>query len=97
MRTLLLQNVLLYGDDLIVISLEEIINKPKATMEWLATKVLGRETVLQDDFRVDNRKSIKTKVRMSAPHRALLFKVFGEEIQICKQRFPEIAEDWKIS
>lgn len=87
----------IYGDNLTVVSLEEIITKPKEMMERLATKILGREIVLPDDFSVSNDKASKAKVKMSAPHRAILFDAFGEEIQTCKKRFPEIAEDWKTS
>lgn len=87
----------IYGDDLKVVSLGEIITKPKEVMERLATQILGRKTVLPDDFNVDNKKAFTPKVRMSAPHRAVLFEAFGDEIQNCKKRFPEIAEDWKTS
>jgi hypothetical protein len=85
----------IYGDDLIVVSLDEIITRPKELMESLATRLLGRETVLPDNFQIDNNKGSNAKVRMSAPHRTVLFEAFAAEIQTCKKRFPEIAEDWK--
>lgn len=87
----------IYHEKMIVVSLEEIITQPKSTMEKLASKVMRRKIALPDTFHVPNNKASNPKVRMSDAHRAVLFDAFQEEIQTCKQRFPEIAEDWQTS
>ena len=86
-----------YGDNRIVLSLEQIIGQPKALMERLATRVLNQKVILPDNFCVQNNKAKNTKVAMRDDHRALLFDVFGDEIQTCRQRFPDIAANWKTS
>ena len=86
-----------YGDNLIVVSLDEIIKSPKLMMERVASRILRRQTILPDEFEVRNNKNSAAKVKMSAQHRNFLFDVFGDEIQACKRRFPEIAEDWQTS
>jgi hypothetical protein len=87
----------IYGENLIVVSLEQIISQPKALMEKLAAHILGREVVLPDSFKVKNGKAEREKVTITDQHRALLFDAFGDEIQTCKQRFPDIAANWKTS
>lgn len=86
-----------YGDRLAVIGLQDIIQDPRATVERLAAYVTGNKISLPGNFDVKNRKAVRAKTTMTDAHRALLYDVFGDEIAVCKQRYPEIAADWKTS
>jgi hypothetical protein len=87
----------IYGENLLVIGLEDIIREPKATVQRLATRVTGQEVTLPSSFEVKDRKTVRAKTKMTDEHREYLISVFSGEIAICKQRYPEIATNWKTS
>jgi hypothetical protein len=83
-----------YGDNLIVVGLQDIIQQPKKTIERLVSRVANENIELPANYSIANRKAVRAKIKMTEAHRDCLYSVFAEEISTCKQRYPEIAANW---
>ena len=83
-----------FYNDIHVISFDDIRRDPRNVIAKAASFAEGKPISLPEGFELENSKERLAKTKMLPGHRAFLYSHLSDELQRCKEVFPNIAANW---